>query len=89
MFDPATGPWCFGKNSPSNQAVDSEPYSTKLSSNVKERIMMEAQDEATYCFKPAISDQCCPCEVSLVFNFAINLVLIFCLVYSKGVSLCP
>ena len=88
MFDPATGLWCFGKNSPSNQAVDPEPYSTKLSSNVKKWIMIEAQDEAT-CFRPAISDQCCPCGVSLVSNFAINLLLIFGLVYSKGVSLCP
>ena len=85
MFDPATGLWFFGKNSPSNQAVDPEPYSTKLSSNVKKRIMMEAQDEATYCFKPGISNQCCPCLVCLVFIFAISLVLIFCLVYSKGV----
>ena len=50
---------------------------------------MEAQDEVTYCFKPAISDQCCPCEVSLVFIFAINLVLVFCLAYIKRVSLCP
>ena len=60
MFDPATGLWCFGKNAPSNQAVDPEPYSTKLSSNVKNMIMMEAQDEVTYCFKPAVPTNAVP-----------------------------
>ena len=60
MFDPATGLWCFGKNAPSSQAVDPEPYSTKLSSNVKKRIMMEAQDEVTYCLKPAVPTNAVP-----------------------------
>ena len=78
MFDPATGLWCFGKNSPSNQAVDPEPYSTKMSSNIKNRIMMEAQVEVNYCFKPAISNQCFPCGVNLIFIFAINLVFACC-----------
>ena len=80
MFDPATGLWCFRKNSPSNQAVDPEPYSTKLSSNFKKRIIIEAQDEVTYCFKPAVSDQCYPCGLNLVFISAISLAFACCFI---------
>ena len=42
--------------------------------------MIEAQDEVTYCFKPAVPDQCYPCGLDLVFIFAISLVFACCFI---------
>ena len=67
----------FWENPPSNQAVYPESYSTKLSSYVKKRIMMEVQDEVTYCFKPTISAKCCLCGVNLDFIFSSTNILQF------------
>ena len=78
MFDPATGLLCFGKNSPSNQAVNPKSYLTKLSSNTKRRIMMEEPDEVTHCFKSVISNKSCLRGKNLDFIFAINLVSACC-----------
>ena len=80
MFDPATGLWCFGKKSPINQAVDPEPYVTRLFLNGKKRNMIEVQNEFTYCFKPAISDNCYLCRINLDFFLAINLVFACCFI---------
>lgn len=57
VFDEESGFWTFGRNSPSKNIVDSDPFSPNLQKEIKRRQLWVYNDETPSVY-PAMEDDC-------------------------------